>query len=337
MKIFQGKIAVVTGAGTGIGRELARQLASDGCNLAICDINLENMSDTKIACEELAPPDTLITMHECDVSDESQVVAFREAVKNEHNTEFINLLFNNAGIGGAGSFLLDDRADWDKTFGVCWSGVYYCTRAFIPMLVASPEGHIINISSINGIWACLGPNVPHTAYSTAKFAVKGFSEGLYIDLRMNAPHIKVSVVMPGHIGTSIAINSPKILGKPSPADMTETDIAESRRRMENQGIPTEGISDDQIRELIRLQMEGFRDNAPVSPAEAATIILNGVRSDRWRIIVGEDAEALDQMVRESPEIAYEQSFMAQLLEKGHFDSTGIMGDIEALFKPDSEA
>jgi NAD(P)-dependent dehydrogenase (short-subunit alcohol dehydrogenase family) len=318
MRNFEGKIAVVTGAGTGIGRELSRKLASEGCNLAICDVNIENMAETKDACKELAPPGVLISTHGCDVSDESQVIAFRKTMKHEHKTEFINLLFNNAGISGGGSFLIDDRAEWDKTFGVCWSGVYHCTRAFMPMLVAGTEGHIINISSVNGFWACLGPNGPHMAYSTAKFAVKGFSEGLYIDLRLNAPHIKVSVVMPGHIGTSIAINSPKILGKPCPADMTAADIAQSRKRLERQGIPTEGISDDQLRELIQLQREGFRDTAPVSPAEAATIILDGVRNERWRILVGEDAEVLDQMVRETPETAYDQPFLDQLHAKGYF-------------------
>jgi NAD(P)-dependent dehydrogenase (short-subunit alcohol dehydrogenase family) len=110
------------------------------------------------------------------------------------------MLFNNAGIGGGGSFLVDDRAEWERTFGVCWFGVYYCSRAFMPLLVASDEGYIVNTSSVNGFWASLGPNIAHTAYSAAKFAVKGFSEALINDLRVNAPHVKVAVVMPGHIG-----------------------------------------------------------------------------------------------------------------------------------------
>ena len=319
MKDFQGKIAVITGAGTGMGRELACQLAAEGCNLAICDIIVENMTETKQLCEELALPGTCISAHECDVSIEDQVVAFCDAVKHKHETEHINLLFNNAGIGGGGSFLNDDREDWDKTFGVSWFGVYYCARAFMPLLVAGTEGHIINTSSVNGFWACLGPVVPHTAYSSAKFAIKGFSEALLIDLRLNAPHVKVSLVMPGHIGTSISINSYKILGKPSPADMTTADVAQVREIMKRQGIPAEGFSDEQLKAMIQQQQEDFRDNAPLTAAQAATIILDGVREERWRILVGDDAQALDRMVREQPETAYELSFMEQLQAAGFFD------------------
>ncbi len=205
MRDFRDKLAVITGTGSGIGRELALQLASEGCHLAICDVLLENLAETKQACEERAPGGTRISSHECDVSDEGQVIAFRDAVSSEHGSDHIHLLFNNAGIGGGGSFLLDDRADWDKTFGVCWSGVYYCTRAFLPLLVASTGGYLVNISSVNGFWATLGPATPHTAYSTAKFAVKGFTEALLNDLRSYAPHVKAAVVMPGHIGTAIGI------------------------------------------------------------------------------------------------------------------------------------
>jgi len=324
MKDFRDKLAVITGAGTGMGRELARQLASEGCNLAICDVIVENMTETKSACEELAPPGTLISAHECDVSEEAQVVAFRDAMKHQHETEHINLLFNNAGVGGAGSFLNDDRTEWDKTFGVDWFGVYYCTRAFMPLLLASTEGHIINVSSVNGFWACLGPVVPHTAYSSAKFAVKGFSEALVTDLRLNAPHVKVSVVMPGHIGTSIAFNSNKLHGKPGPAEMTAEDLVKVREQMKRMGIPTDGFSDEQIKAAIQQQMEDFRDNAPLTAAQAATIILDGVRNEKWRILVGEGAEVLDRMVRESPEEAYETSFIDRVPRKRdlRFASTG---------------
>jgi NAD(P)-dependent dehydrogenase (short-subunit alcohol dehydrogenase family) len=323
MKDFRGKLAVITGAGTGMGRELACQLASEGCNLAICDVIVENMAETKRTCEELAPPDTLISAHECDVSEEAQVVAFRDAMKLQHETEHINLLFNNAGIGGAGSFLNDDRTEWDKTFGVDWFGVYYCTRAFMPLLLASTEGHIINISSVNGFWACLGPVVPHTAYSSAKFAVKGFSEALVTDLRLNAPHVKVSVVMPGHIGTSIAINSYKVHGKPGPAEMTAEDLVKARERMKRRGIPTDGLSDEQLKVAIQQQMEDFRDNAPLTAAQAATIILDGVRNEQWRILVGDDAQVLDRLVRESPEIAYEPSFMDRLQSEAEWQLGGV--------------
>jgi NAD(P)-dependent dehydrogenase (short-subunit alcohol dehydrogenase family) len=178
MRSFGGKIAVITGGGTGMGRELARQLASEGAHIAMCDVSDEAMTQTKAICEKLAPRGTRVTTTLADVSNEEQVLAFRDAVAREHRTDHIHLLFNNAGIGAAGSFIRDERDDWEKTFGVCWFGVYYCSRAFVPMLIAAPEGHLINTSSVNGFWACLGINQPHTAYSSAKFAVKGFTEAL---------------------------------------------------------------------------------------------------------------------------------------------------------------
>ena len=110
--------------------------------------------------------------------------AFRDEVVAQHATDHINLLFNNAGIGGGASFVNGDRAEWDRTFGVGWGGVYNCSRAFVPLLVASDEGYLVNTSSVNGFWACLGPGIPHTAYSTAKFAVKGFTEALVTDFRV---------------------------------------------------------------------------------------------------------------------------------------------------------
>ena len=311
MRDFRDKLAVITGAGTGMGRELARQLASEGCNIAFCDVLPENMHGTKQACEEIAPDGTRITAHECDVADESQVVAFRDAVLQEHGTEFVNLLFNNAGIGGGGSMLVDSRDEWDKTFGVCWSGVYYCTRAFLPLLVASTEGYIVNTSSVNGFWACLGPGIAHTAYSAAKFAVKGFTEALLTDLRVNAPHVKAAVVMPGHVGTSIAVNSRILHGKPDFADMSAAELEDTRARMARQGMPTEGVSDKQLKAAMQQRADDFRDNAPLTPAQAATIILDGVRNEEWRILVGEDARALDQRVREHPEEAYDPSFVGR--------------------------
>ena len=308
MKDFRGKIAVITGAGTGMGRELALQLASEGCHVAICDVLPENMAETKKACEETAPQGTRVSAHECDVSDEAQVLAFRDAVLEEHATDFVNLVFNNEGVGGGGSMLVDSREEWDRTFGICWSGVYYCTRAFLPLLVASSEGYIVNTSSVNGFWACLGPGVAHTAYSAAKFAVKGFTEALLTDLRVNAPHVKAAVVMPGYVGTSIAINSRLVHGNPIEG-MSSEELQEARARMTRLGLPTEGASDEQLKAAIKQRAEDFRDNAPVSAAQAATVILDGVRNDEWRILIGDDARALDERVRANPEEAYEPSFI----------------------------
>jgi len=317
MKDFQGKRAVVTGGGTGMGRELARQLSTEGCSVAICDVSAENMAETKTLCEATAPAGTKITTHACDVSDETQVLAFRNAVAKAHG-ESIHLLFNNAGIGGGGSFVDGDRAEWERTFAVCWWGVYHCTRVFLPLLVASPEATIVNTSSVNGFWASLGPGMPHTAYSSAKFAVKGFSEALIEDLRVHAPHVKVAVVMPGHVGTSIVANSRRVLGKPPFLEMSAEEVAENRELLKKRGLAIDDWNDDLVRQALHQFQTLFEAGAPLSAAGAATVILDGVRAGRWRILVGEDARVLDEMVRREPENAYEVAFMRELRATGHF-------------------
>lgn len=311
MERFDGKIAVVTGGGAGMGRELARQLAAEGCHVALCDVSEEAMAQTRALCERGAPEGVRVSTFVADVSDEPQVHAFRDAVAGAHRTDHVHLLFNNAGIGGGGSFVLDEREEWDKTFDVCWNGVYFCSRAFLPMLLAAPEAHLVNTSSVNGFWASLGPQSAHTAYSAAKFAVKGFTEALVNDFRLNAPHVKVSLVMPGHVGTSIVINSGRILGR-DPKELNDDQVAEARERIARMGFAVEGATNDQIRQGLQQAAEDFRDKAPMTAAEAATVILDGVRAERWRILVGEDAIALDRLVRETPEEAYEPSFMARL-------------------------
>jgi NAD(P)-dependent dehydrogenase (short-subunit alcohol dehydrogenase family) len=317
METFRGRLAVITGGGTGMGRALAEQLSAAGCHVAICDVSGENMAETRVRCVAGAPAGVRISTHLCDVADERQVVAFRDAVTAEHATRHVNLLFNNAGIGGGGSFLEDDRTEWDRTFGVCWFGVYYCTRAFLPLLVASDAGYVINTSSVNGFWASLGPRTPHTAYSSAKFAVKGFSEALLTDLRVHAPHVKVAVVMPGHIGTQIVRNTSRILGKHVGLEMEAAEIASARTNLAGHGVPVDQMSDDDVRRVVDQLERGFEEAAPTSAAEAATIILDGVRRDAWRILVGADAEALDRLVRATPETAYEPSFMQELNAQGH--------------------
>jgi NAD(P)-dependent dehydrogenase (short-subunit alcohol dehydrogenase family) len=226
----------------------------------------------------------------------------------------VHLLFNNAGIGGAGSFVLDDREEWDKTFAVCWNGVYFCSRAFLPMLLAAPEAHVVNTSSVNGFWASLGPLTAHTSYSASKFAVKGFTEALVNDFRNNAPHVKVSLVMPGHIGTSIIINSGRILGR-DPKEMSDDQLEDARDRLKRLGFDAPGGTSDELRQALQQRAEEFRDDAPTTAAQAAKVILDGVREERWRILVGEDADALDRLVREDPEGAYEAAFMEKLVEE----------------------
>ena len=314
MTTFEGRIAVVTGGGTGMGRELVRQLAAAGSSVAMCDVSAEAMAETSELCAAQTPA-ARITSFVADVSDEAQVLAFRDATARDQDADHINLLFNNAGVSGAGSFVSDSRAEWDRTFAVCWGGVYHCTRAFLPMLMAAETGHVVNTSSVNGFWASLGPNIEHTAYSSAKFAVKGFTEALQTDFRINAPHLRASVVMPGHIGTSIAINTGRLNGR-EPKALTAEQVAAMRARMTRMGIDVASASDDDIRLGLQRQAEQFRDAAPMTAAAAAAVILDGVRNDRWRILVGDDAVLLDRMVRAAPAEAYEPDFMERILADG---------------------
>jgi NAD(P)-dependent dehydrogenase (short-subunit alcohol dehydrogenase family) len=309
MKDFAGRIAVVTGGGTGMGRELVRQLVAEGCNVAMCDVSAQAMAETKRLCEiERLPQGLRITAHVADVSDEVQVLRFRDEAASQQETDRVHLLFNNAGIGGGGSLFTSGRGEWEKTFNVCWGGVYYNTRAFLPMLQKADAGHIVNTSSINGFWASVGPNVPHTSYCAAKFAVKGFTEALIADLRVNAPHIRCSVVMPGHIGTSIIANSLKILSGGNSETLSPAAMSQARARIAATGRDVSAISDADIQKLISERARKFLEEAPTSAAAAATIILNGVKSDQWRILVGDDAQLIDKRVRQSPDSAYEVDF-----------------------------
>jgi NAD(P)-dependent dehydrogenase (short-subunit alcohol dehydrogenase family) len=188
--------------------------------------------------------------------------------------------------------------------------VYLCTRLFLPMLLKADEGYIVNTSSVNGFWASIGPGVPHTAYSAAKFAVRGFTEALITDVRVNAPHIRCSVVMPGHVGTGIVSNSRRILT--GSEEVTASEIAQVRARMAASGADLSGVSDDDIRSRVAERARRFQQDAPTSAGEAAAVILDGVKADRWRILVGRDAHQIDQAVRRSPERAYDVDFFETL-------------------------
>jgi NAD(P)-dependent dehydrogenase (short-subunit alcohol dehydrogenase family) len=314
MKDFAGKIAVITGGGTGMGRELARQLVAEGCNVAMCDVSAEAMAETKRQCEvERLPQGLRVTTHVADVSIEDQLKRFRDELIEQQATERIHLLFNNAGIGGGGSLFTNSRERWERTFNICWGGVYLGVRTFLPLLLKADEGHIVNTSSVNGFWASVGLGVSHTAYSAAKFAVKGFTEALITDLRLNAPHIKCSVVMPGHIGTSIVSNTRKVQNGSDQLDPNE--IMQTRQRLNGMGIDTSALSDDQIQQIALERAQKFHDDAPTTAAQAAKIILDGVKADRWRILVGDDALKLDERVRQSPETAYTAEFYQSFVEE----------------------
>jgi NAD(P)-dependent dehydrogenase (short-subunit alcohol dehydrogenase family) len=300
-----------------MGRELARQLVAEGCNVAMCDVSAEAMAETKRLCEEEKLPQGLrVTTHIADVSIEDQLIRFRDELAEQQATDKIHLLFNNAGIGGGGSLFTNTREQWERTFGICWGGVYLGVRTFLPMLLKAEEGHIVNTSSVNGFWASVGLGVAHTAYSSAKFAVKGFTEALMNDLRLNAPHIKCSVVMPGHIGTSIVSNSRKIQSGAESDTLSANELLSARQRLKGMGVETAAMSDDDIQKIALDRARSFRDEAPTTAAAAAKIILDGVKAERWRILVGDDAHRLDERVRQTPERAYEpefyQSFVAEV-------------------------
>jgi NAD(P)-dependent dehydrogenase (short-subunit alcohol dehydrogenase family) len=295
MQDFAGKIAVITGGGMGMGRELAKQLVAEGCSVALCDIAEAALAETKAQCLAGAPQGTRVSTFVADVSIEAQMNAWADVVRAELDTDRIHLLFNNAGISGGGSFVNGSREAWERTFAINFYGVLHGVRAFMPLLKAADAGHIINTSSVNGFWATLGPGTVHTAYSAAKFAVKGFTEALMADLATNAPHIHCSVVMPGHIGTEIAGNSLRM----------NAGHADMRAMMQRQGMDASGLTDEQLTEAMNAN---FRDTAPTTAAQAATIILDGVKAGRWRLLIGEDAQRLDAMVRADPENAYTPEF-----------------------------
>jgi len=310
MDSFTGKLAVVTGGGSGMGRELARQLAAQGCSVAACDLNPDTMAETVALAQAEGPAEVRVTGHVCDVADEVQVLRFRDELLAEHASDHVDLVFSNAGAGGGDSFIRSRREEWERVFAINWWGVYYCARAFLPPLIASGDGVLVNTSSVNGFWASLGPGVPQTAYSTAKFAVRGFTEALIEDLRSNAPQVRVALVLPGHVGTDIVTNSLMAQGLPAPERMSDAQAEEiipplARNRLIQAGVLPEGATADDLRQFLVRGNADFRDKAPVSAAQAATIILDGVRAGAWRILIGQDATMIDERVRAKPEAAYD--------------------------------
>lgn len=262
---FKDRIAVVTGGASGIGLELMLQLVHRGVHVAACDIDRARL-ETAVRRARKRNPAVRVTAHVHDVSNEKAVARFAQAVAKAHKTTALHLLFNNAGVVGGGSFVSGPRADWDRTFAVSWFGTYYCTRAFLSLLITAEQSVIVNTSSVNGLWASLGGDAPHTAYASAKFAVRGFTEALQVDLRTHAPHVSAVLVMPGHIRT----------GMPAPP--------RSWRRAFN---------------------SLFAGYQPVSSRAAAAAILAAVTAGDWRVVIGQDAEAIDARVRADPWSAYD--------------------------------
>ncbi len=265
MESFTGKLAVVTGGGTGMGRELTRQLAAEGCAVAICDVSATNMADTVAACATEAPG-TKVTSFVADVSSEDALQAFRVHVEQAHDTDHLDLLFNNAGIGGGGSVVADPREEWEQVFNVCWGGVYLGVRTFLPLLLQSEEARIVNTSSVNGFWATLGPTTSHTAYSAAKFAVRGFSEALRHELEGTS--VTVGTIYPSGVRTGIILH-----GRYAAA----IDPAVAARAASAQAA------------LYHTE-----------PEDAAAQIIRATERRRVRAMVGREARLIDVLVRVTP-------------------------------------
>ncbi len=262
---FEDRLAVVTGGASGIGRDLVLELVRRGMHVAVCDVDGDRLAATVRRACALGPA-VRVTGHAVDVADADAVDRFRDDVAQEHATDAVHLVVNNAGVVGGTSFVTGPREEWERTFDVSWLGTYRCTRAFLPLLLAADQGVIVNMSSVSGLWASLGPRAPHSAYSTAKFAVRGFTESLLVDFRANAPHLSAVLVLPGHVRTRM----------PSPP-----------------------------RTWRRALGSLFADYQPVSSAEAAVAIVEAVRRGDWRVVIGADATAVDERVRSDPWTAYD--------------------------------
>jgi len=257
MKKFSDRIAVVTGAASGIGRCLALQLAERGCILALADKNMEGLKATGDAVSEYGGR---YSLHELDVSDREAMEAFADNVVSTHGG--VHLLFNNAGVTAIDHIDTMDYANFEWVMNINFWGVVYGTKAFLPHLKKSDEAHITNISSLFGLLA-----VPSQgAYNASKFAVRGFTEALKMELADT--QVGVSSVHPGGIKTSIVRN----------ARVAEGSMAVTKKEIGSQ----------------------FDSLAKTTADKAASVILNGIEKNRRRILVGWDAKILDLIVRLFP-------------------------------------
>ena len=272
MKTFKDKVAVITGAGSGMGRYLAMLLAKDGADVCICDVNEETLNETLAMLRKF---NVSVSSHVLDVSDKEAIEALPQKVIDQHGK--VDMVFNNAGVT-AGSHFQDMKEDnWDWVMGINFNGVINSTRAFIPHLVNNSEAAIVNTSSIFGMVAVPG----QTAYHATKFAVRGFTESLALEMKQTNPNLQIHCVHPGHIGTNIAAT----------ARMSDEDFKDNETRS---SIFTRNAPKTQ-QEMGELFREGG-----MQPSKAAKIILNGVKKNKTRIFIGLDAKLLDLSQRLFP-------------------------------------
>lgn len=248
-----GKVAVVTGAGSGIGRALAVRLAGCGAKLAISDVDVQGLADT---AERLKAIGATVKADRLDVTEREAFLAYADAVNDHFGA--VNQIYNNAGIAFGGDIEGSQLTDIERVMGVNFWGVVNGTKAFLPHLIASGDGHVINISSLFGLFAAPG----QAAYIAAKFGVRGFTEALRQEMILAGHPVGVTTVHPGGIKTALAHNASGVPG---------FDKATS--------------------------IEVFDQVAITSPQKAARIIVDGVRKNKARVLVGPDAKAVDLLVR----------------------------------------
>ncbi len=258
MKSFDGKVAAITGAASGIGRALALALAEEGAHLALSDVDEAGLAETVQRCEGHG---TKVTSQRLDVSDRDAFFAWADQVEAEHGT--VNLIVNNAGVALGATVERMSIEDFEWLMGINFWGVVHGTQAFLPKLRASGEGHVVNISSVFGLLSIPG----QSAYNAAKFAVRGFTDALRIELEIADCGVSSTTIHPGGIKTNIARN---------------------------------GRFDDSIEEISGSadeSRESFDQLAMTTPEDAAAQILTAVRRNRRRALIGPDAKAFDLVSR----------------------------------------
>ena len=262
MSFYANKTAAITGAASGIGRALAVTLAQRGCQVALCDVDAAGLAETAALA---ANTGVKVTQAHVDVANREAVYAWAAQVAADHGQ--VHFIFNNAGVALANTIEGADCADMEWLMGINFWGVVHGTKAFLPHLRKSGAGHVVNVSSIFGLFAVTG----NSAYHSAKFAVRGFSECLHQEMTVSGAPVKVSIVMPGGIKTRIA--------------------RASRFR-------------DDLTALLggttEVNKGAFEDRFITTAERAAEIILRGVQRGKLRILVGPDATLMDKIVRWFP-------------------------------------
>jgi NAD(P)-dependent dehydrogenase (short-subunit alcohol dehydrogenase family) len=264
MKQFADRVAVITGAGSGMGRALALRLAAEGCHLALADVQAAALAETATQARSAATGSGRVircTEALVDVADRGAMETFAAEVERAHGA--VHLVFNNAGVALTGPFEHLSYEDLHWLMNINFWGVVHGCRAFLPALRRAEQAHIVNTSSVFGLISVPG----QSAYHAAKFAVKGFTDALRLELEGSG--IAVSCVMPGGVKTGIVRSS-----RHRPAD--------------NAALTREELADR------------FERYAALTPLAAADEILRGVRAGKARILVGRDARALALLVRLFP-------------------------------------